>query len=347
MIQGQCVQCLGGRFYDGGLNSCFSGYTTKSYSKSSYDIGYGTGGYGTGGYGISGYGAGGYSTGGYSTGGYSTGGYGISGYGINNYGGYGGGGYGGSSSSYTITCSYNEVLSYNQCICVSGYYRINGACQTCPANSIYSSSLSTCTCNSGYTMTGGRCSLNVVPQPIPIITPIQPQPIITPLPQPIPIITPIQPQPIITPLPQPIPIPQPIPQPIPIINPVQPIINQICQPGSQYNPLLQQCISTSLILPGYTYSTSCGSNGYWDSVSQYCKCNSPYVWLRGGCYLPQNCGINSIWTGNGCTCNYGYFMTNNQCIKVNKTPYCPPNSRFNGVNCQCLDGFFPVNQGRC
>jgi hypothetical protein len=103
------------------------------------------------------------------------------------------------------------------------------------------------------------------------------------------------------------------------------------------------------ILPGaiQSYNNNCGSNGFWDSPSQCCKCNSPYVWITGGCQQPQTCGMNSLWTGSGCSCNYGYFSSGSQCQQVNQIPYCPPNSRFNGVNCQCMDGFFPVNKGRC
>lgn len=32
---------------------------------------------------------------------------------------------------------------------------------------------------------------------------------------------------------------------------------------------------------------------------------------------------------------------------MNQNYYCPPNSNFNGVNCQCNDGYYPFNNAEC
>jgi hypothetical protein len=95
-------------------------------------------------------------------------------------------------------------------------------------------------------------------------------------------------------------------------------------------------------------SNDCGSNGYWDSGNSCCKCNNQYVWITGGCKQPQTCPPYSQWTGQGCSCLYGYVQVNGVCQPVNQKPYCPPNSQFNGVNCQCNAGYFPINgNGKC
>jgi hypothetical protein len=128
-------------------------------------------------------------------------------------------------------------------------------------------------------------------------------------------------------------------------------ICMVCPPGSQFNPILQQCITVSMtgMMPQPyppSFSTNCGSNGFWDAPSQCCKCSNSYVWIMGGCQQQQTCYPNSQWIGNGCTCNYGFINMGSQCQMVTQTPYCPPNSRFNGLNCQCNPGYFPVNGNR-
>lgn len=85
----------------------------------------------------------------------------------------------------------------------------------------------------------------------------------------------------------------------------------------------------------------------YDPVIGKCRCRSPSVWILGQCKIPDPCGTNEYWCGTACICNYGFYRVNGVCVPIRPTLTCPPNSVSNGVNCQCLDGFFPVTPGRC
>jgi hypothetical protein len=41
-------------------------------------------------------------------------------------------------------------------------------------------------------------------------------------------------------------------------------------------------------------------------------------------------------------------MKNNQCQSISQRPSCPLNSQFNGVNCECNQGYYPISKnGQC
>jgi len=50
---------------------------------------------------------------------------------------------------FVSSCSVNEILSNNQCVCKLGYFSIGSDCDQCPSNSVYNSSTKLCECGNG------------------------------------------------------------------------------------------------------------------------------------------------------------------------------------------------------
>ena len=65
----------------------------------------------------------------------------------------------GPSSNQCNSCKPNATWNGSTCICWSGFNFINGACQQCDVNSVYSASAATCICNNGYYGTWNQCNL--------------------------------------------------------------------------------------------------------------------------------------------------------------------------------------------
>ena len=95
------------------------------------------------------------------------------------------------------------------------------------------------------------------------------------------------------------------------------------------------------------YSKSCSGGLDYDPVTDTCRCDKPKVRALSGCIKPNPCGTNQYWCGTHCVCNYGFYMVNGACVPVIPALTCPSNSVSNGVNCQCLPGFFPVTPSSC
>lgn len=65
------------------------------------------------------------------------------------------------------------------------------------------------------------------------------------------------------------------------------------------------------------------------------KCPPGTIFVYGVCAPPSLCKANEYWCGSGCSCNYGYYRVNGECVPVTPTLVCPANSESNGLNCLC------------
>ena len=105
--------------------------------------------------------------------------------------------------------------------------------------------------------------------------------------------------------------------------------------------------------------TNCNSYGFggltkyceggmtYSPITDSCRCEKPKVWVLGRCETPKPCGNFEYWCGTSCVCNSGYYRVNGVCVPILEPLTCPANSISNGVNCQCIPGFFPIISGTC
>ena len=234
----------------------------------------------------------------------------------------------------TLTCSVcnspGRVISGNNCVCSQNHYPSGTSCLACPANSLYSSSLSRCVCISGYTLQGSQCV--AIPG-----CPSNSQY-------------------------------NPTTQQCECNTPGYQIINNICTPcpafstwdGTQcncnpgyyrYNGVCTPCPTLSawnglecVCQPGYHLYMNqcilCGSNASWDGSQ--CVCNSGFVLSGSTCVPVNNCPANSNWNTNtqSCICISGYYLIGGLCVT------CDPNSAYSSAQgtCVCNPGYYGTYQ---
>lgn len=177
-------------------------------------------------------------------------------------------------SNVVPVCGKNEVYQNNRCVCAIGYYLIGSTCDVCPPYSTYNLATTSCVCAAGYELVQGECRLRYVPPPQPVV----PEPIVCKL--------------------------------------NEQLVNGICT-----------CLKDFYLIKGVC--TYCVAPNYYDA--QYAIC-------RPKCELNQVLDLNS----NTCICNSGFVNVNGKC------GVCPAYSIYNKVaaQCDCIVGY-TFNSGAC
>lgn len=123
-------------------------------------------------------------------------------------------------------------------------------------------------------------------------------------------------------------------------------IVQQCPPNSVYNGVEcvcnygfrkqgNQCVST-----GQNYH--CPDNSFFNGVS--CTCKDGFFPINNQC---QRCPTGTYWTGSQCTvaqtCQSGFTWNPTLQCCIYTGFQCAPSEQWNGVRCECRQGYFYIN----